>query len=339
MAVYNGEQYLCEAINSILNQIFTDYEFIIIDDGSTDGTLKILKEYAKQDKRIRLIRNMCNIGLTCSLNKGLSLARGTYIARQDSDDISLPDRLALQVRFLENHPEIGVVGTWVAFIDKEGRQTGIWRTLSNSALIKWSLLFGNCLAHSSVMMRRSLLEESEVYSPEIIYAQDYKLWIKLSRKTQLTNLSKILYLRRTHEGMIGVRHYEQQQRTTRMLMQQNIENLIGTKVPEAFVAILWSVEHHQFPKAQGELVAVTNLIKKLYQAFNKQNKIDRVERRQIAENAAQRILSFLQYLEQRPAGTIQVMLHALCLNWQVVDRSHIKTILHNLFKPAFCGKL
>jgi len=245
----------------------------------------------------------------------------------------------LQVRFLENHPEIGVVGTWVALIDKEGRQTGIWRTLSNPVLIKWSLLFGNCLAHSSVMMRRSLLEEGEVYSPEILYAQDYKLWIQLSRKTQLTNLSKILYLRRTHEGMIGVRHYEQQQRTTRMLMHQNIENLLGAKVPEALVTILWRVEHHQFPKAQGELLAVTNLIKKLYQAFIEQNKIDRVERRQIAENAAQRLLSFLPYLEHWPAGTIQVLLHTVCLNWRVVDRSYIKTTIRNLFKPAIYGKL
>ena len=120
MAVYNGEQYLQEAIESILSQTFSDFEFIIVDDASTDCTPEIVQNYAKYDKRIRLMRNKRNLGLTKSLNRGLNVSQGIYIARQDADDLSLPKRLELQVHFLDDHIEIGALGAGVEIVDEKG---------------------------------------------------------------------------------------------------------------------------------------------------------------------------------------------------------------------------
>jgi len=333
MAVYNGEKYLREAINSILNQTFTDFEFIIVDDGSTDGTPKILKEYAKQYKCIRLIWNTCNLGLTRSLNKGLSLACGTYIARQDADDISLPERLALQVCFLENHPEIGVVGTWVALLDKEGRETDIIKKPSSPVLVKWSLLFGNCLAHTSVMIRRSLLEGGERYRPEILYAQDYELWARLSGKTLLTNLPKVLCLIRLHEQRISAQHFELQKKSGQLVMRQHIAKLLGKDVPEA---LLKSLQRPEVFETQEELGYSVRLITQLYKAYIAQNMLDAAERDKIAENAAIRIVHVaLQNVERWPISASWAMLLALSINWRVMTRSRALAIRKFIKRLSF----
>ncbi len=122
MSVYNGDKYLREAIESILNQTFTDFEFIIVNDGSTDNSLEIIESY--DDERIKTINNKKNIGLTKSLNKALKFAKGKYIARQDADDVSLPNRFEKQVEYLDSHPEVALVGTSVYLIDENGKIIG-----------------------------------------------------------------------------------------------------------------------------------------------------------------------------------------------------------------------
>ena len=119
MSVYNGKKYLHESVGSILNQTFKDFEFVIINDGSTDGTEKILEEYSRIDKRIVLIHNKENLGLTKSLNKGIKVARGEYIARMDMDDISASDRLKKEVEFLDHHQDYAVIGTFVKIMNKD----------------------------------------------------------------------------------------------------------------------------------------------------------------------------------------------------------------------------
>jgi len=136
MPVFNGEQFLRPAMNSILNQTFTDFEFIIVDDGSTDHSREILNSYT--DSRVRLICNESNIGLTDSLNRGLEAASGNYIARMDQDDISLPERLAKQVAFMDSHPEVGVCGTWAKDIDQTDSTTP-GHSSDNPMLLKASL--------------------------------------------------------------------------------------------------------------------------------------------------------------------------------------------------------
>lgn len=191
MAVYNGERYLREAIESILVQSYQDFELLIVNDGSTDRTRDIILSY--RDGRIRLLDNEGNIGLTKSLNRGLRLAQGELVARQDADDLSEPDRLARQVAFMERHPEVALLGTWYKEIDASGALTGYGRLPCELADIRWSLLFFSPFVHSAVMLRKPLvLERAGFYDESLIYSQDYELWRRIARSLPVANLDEYL---------------------------------------------------------------------------------------------------------------------------------------------------
>jgi len=183
MSIYNGEKNLYRSIDSILNQTFTDFEFLIIDDGSTDRTLEILQDY--NDPRIRIITNKKNIGLAKSLNKGLKIAKGKYIARQDSGDISHPERLKKQYYFLENNKEYGLVGSWTEVIDENNNHIQYWKQESEPELIFYILSFRNCLTHTSVMFKRDFVIELNGYNERFKKSQDYELWYRISRMKKI----------------------------------------------------------------------------------------------------------------------------------------------------------
>jgi glycosyltransferase involved in cell wall biosynthesis len=284
MSVFNGEPYLSQAIESILSQTFRDFEFIIVDDGSTDGSPEILKERARQDARIRLIRNDSNLGLIVSLNEGIRVAKGEYVARQDADDISLLKRLALQVQFLDENPEIGVLGTWMTNVDENGRQV-VWKTSTSHAVIRWSLLFDTSIAHATVMMRRSLFEGDTPFRPEMLHAEDYDLWSRLSEKSKLANLPECLYLRRLHERRVTVRHQEKQEETVKAVMYENIRKVLGQEPNVTLVKNLRNAFCGELLESGVELRAMVELIVKLYRTYTAQNSLDAVERKEVAYDA------------------------------------------------------
>jgi len=185
MPVYNAEIYLSKAITSILEQTFLDFEFIIINDGSTDNSYKIIKQYAENDKRIIPITQN-NIGLTKSLNKGIELARGEYIARQDADDYSSPDRFVNQLFIMESKKKIGVVASsYCVFSEKEN-----FRELLKPRLIDFPRR--NVFAHGSLMFLAELLKNNP-YDERYVYAQDYELLYRLQSQTKFFVLPKVLY--------------------------------------------------------------------------------------------------------------------------------------------------
>lgn len=206
MPVYNGESHLKEAIDSILAQSFRDFEFLIIDDGSTDETLDILNEYVRKDERVRVIINKENIGLTKSLNKGIHLANGKYIARMDADDISNPDRLKLQVEFLETNLDHGLVGSWSLEMDEKGNKSDVGRELpvESEKLVK-DLISYNPFFHSSIMMRKNIFEKTGLYNEEWKYAQDYELYFRISRFYKIANLPFYLMAQRRSPYSISQR--------------------------------------------------------------------------------------------------------------------------------------
>jgi glycosyltransferase involved in cell wall biosynthesis len=193
MSVYNEETYLSQAIESVLNQTFGDFEFIIIDDGSTDDSFEIIKSYT--DQRIRLMKNESNIGLTRSLNIALGLAVGEYIARQDADDSSLPDRFAEQVSFLEKHPETVLLGTGVYVIDEGGK---VLRREIPSIAPGQKLRESNQFVHGSVMFRRAAIAQLGLYQELFRYSQDYELWLRIASHHSVANLPNPLYQKRRH---------------------------------------------------------------------------------------------------------------------------------------------
>jgi len=190
MSVFNGENYLRRSIESILNQSLIELEFIIINDFSTDKSIEIINEYQQKDNRVVVINNSINLGLTKSLNIGLKLAKGEYIARIDADDLIYPDKLEYQYDYLEKHPDIYLLGTGTEEINEDGEVITIYPRITNSNLLKWRLGKKNCIYHSSIMFRN---EKKYYYREKFPYSQDYDLYLcMLSDGKKLKNTSKIL---------------------------------------------------------------------------------------------------------------------------------------------------
>lgn len=191
MAVYNGEQYLRQALKSILTQTFADFELIVVDDGSTDSTIDILNDC--HDSRLVLLRNEENIGQTRSLNRGLAVAQGRYIARQDADDLSYPARFASQVAYLDAHPEVGLLGSSYNVIDAAGEVIERRTVPTDNDTIQRILVRRNCFAHGSVMMRRDVLARAGNYHEALWSIQDYDQWLRMAEQAQVANLAEPLY--------------------------------------------------------------------------------------------------------------------------------------------------
>jgi len=203
MSVYNGQRYLKGCLESILRQTFSDYEFIIVNDGSTDDTVAILGEY-ESDARFVLIHNTKNIGLTKSLNKALRKARGQFIARMDADDLSLPDRLAKQHEFLLNSRDTGVVGSNYYEIDEDGGKRGEIILPETDDDIRRKIMRMNPFNHGAVMMRGEALETVGLYNERFRYAQDYELWYRMLKQYKGHNLQEKLLMKRNPVGSITV---------------------------------------------------------------------------------------------------------------------------------------
>ncbi len=198
MPVYNGEKFLVETIDSVLNQSFRNFEFLIIDDGSTDLSLKIIESYS--DERIKIVKNSSNQKIIKTLNIGISLAKGKYIARIDSDDICLPNRFEKQIKFLNENPEIAVVGTDIIFINDSSRIIGKGVTPQlTDKVIKWVMQRRCCIYHPTVMINYELVGKELFYCEDYPYAEDYELWLRLSKKYKLANLKDYLLKYRLHD--------------------------------------------------------------------------------------------------------------------------------------------
>ncbi|PZD74194.1 Putative glycosyltransferase EpsE [Acaryochloris thomasi RCC1774] len=239
MSVYNGELFLEQSMESILSQTYANFELILIDDCSTDNTIQILEHYAQRDWRIRLFRNKENIGLTKSLNKGLELAKGEYVARQDADDISLPERFETQVTFLDNHPEIGLVSCNMEIINFEGHKTGEHKRACSSEFVSWYLLFYNRLAgHSQVTFRRQLITKLGGYDEQRRFSQDYELWSRVAKVSKIAILSETLLKQRIHNSSVSTTRSSEQRSYSLSQSKHNIEELISKEINLEEVVLL-----------------------------------------------------------------------------------------------------
>ena len=192
MSVHNEENWLVPAIESILNQTFQDLELRITDDGSSDGSRDILCHFQKQDPRVRLIRHEKKNGLAVSLNEQIRQAGGEYIARMDGDDMAHSERIESQVDFLDSHPEVALLGTYCNEIDKNGNKISLWKRPVTDQALRAALLYYNPFVHSTVMLRREVFKEAGYYNPKWRYAQDYDLWLRISRSYKMANLMRPL---------------------------------------------------------------------------------------------------------------------------------------------------
>jgi glycosyltransferase involved in cell wall biosynthesis len=215
MSVHNGEEFLAPAIDSILKQTYSNFEFLIVDDASNDNTLGLLE--AIDDPRLRLITLNKNLGLADALNIASANASGDLIARMDADDISEPDRFNLQVDFLSKHPEVGLLGTACSLIDSAGLIIGSQTVLTDNDEIQERLLYDNQFCHPSVMIRSILLKNVGGYrNIGGRFAQDYDLWLRISEKSKMMNLEQRLLRYRIHDNQVSISKLEAQARTAEL---------------------------------------------------------------------------------------------------------------------------
>ena len=210
MAVYNGEKYLRESIQSVLDQTFINFEFIIINDGSNDRSYNILEQFAQIDKRIRIVHQE-NKGLAQSLNVGIQMAKGEFIARMDADDICLPNRLESQSRILLDNRNIGVCHSFFGLIDSEGKPIPFRKRTGfrfSSLQTRWTLLWRNCICHPTVMIRHDILKKYDLFYDASVICQDYELWCRLIEVTEFFTIQEPLLLLRKHTGSVSSKYDE-----------------------------------------------------------------------------------------------------------------------------------
>ncbi|MBI2843636.1 MAG: glycosyltransferase [Armatimonadetes bacterium] len=231
MPVYNAEHYLREAMDSVLGQTFGDLELIVVDDGSADSSPKIIEQYQNRDSRVRPIHQE-NQGVASAINTGLRTATGKYIARLDSDDVAVKDRLAKQVDYMESHPETGVCGTRCSFFGDRGNFVGAAPPTDHKT-IQSRLLFLPTLSHTSVIMRRDLIVEHNLfYSTDVGLAEDYDLWVRFSRHSKIANLPDVLTNIRTHASSTTRRVVNQDYACVTLVHKQILTDLGIDATPE-----------------------------------------------------------------------------------------------------------
>ena len=263
---YNAAAFLQEAISSVLHQSFTDFELIIIDDGSTDDSGKIIS--IQNDPRLKILRNEKNAGLIKTLNTGIASAKGKYIARMDADDISRPERFEKQISFLEKNPGVGVCGTWMYMIHN---RTVYKHRYLDSDTIKSALVFNNPIVHPSVMMRKALFSTTQAYNPDFLHGEDYALWISLLGKTDFAVLDEPLIEYRAHAEQVS-RKFNTTQRESVKKAQQPIFDHLGINPGDEEKEIHFSLFLEDYQESETYYTAVEKWLLKLV-AANEKTKI------------------------------------------------------------------
>ncbi len=247
LPVYNGAAYVGRAIASILVQTFTDFELIAIDDGSTDATPQILDRIA--DPRLRVV-HQDNRGLSATLNRGLELARGRYVARQDHDDLSRPERLASQVAFLDAHPACGLVGTRAEIWVGDVMTSRVHDHPLTDAALRFELLFDNPFVHSSVMLRKTVLETVGGYStdPARRSPEDYELWSRIARHAELANLPERLLVYREVQSSLSRLARRPFVHKLVLFSSENLAYCLGASTPTSDMVDVAALTHWAFDR-------------------------------------------------------------------------------------------
>lgn len=285
MCVYDSESYLRESIESILNQTYQDFEFIIVSEYDTSHeSVRTIESYS--DERIRHLHNSRRLGLVSSLNVGLNEAQGKFIAKMDADDVSKRERFRRQVDYLGKHPDIGVLGTAIEIIDDKGIVNGTRHPPTDPMLMKWSLMYDDEIANSSVMVRRSLFDLCGGYTPELSHGEDYDLWLRLAHVTKIVNLPHILHQRRIHGNQITQRYLKILSREV-SLAEQTITATMGHEIPHSIALALAK----SFIENADQAFQAAVTLQELYSNFTARNDLTFDQMELIRHDTARRMVT------------------------------------------------
>lgn len=267
MSAYNAENFLSDSIESILNQTYRDFEFIIVNDGSSDSTRHTLYEFQKKDNRIIIIENKNNIGLAKSLNIALNSARGKYVARMDADDLSVPARLEKQLAYLKKHSNIGLLGSYIKSIDEKKRITGSWVYPVDSFSIRWHLIFSNVIAHPSVVFRKELIIAVGAYNEKLTAGIDYDLWVRVSKITEISQIKEFLVMWRTHSGSMTYKNEAIRKQVQMTIVKNQVEIYLKRKTDDKEISRLYRLETQKPELSQEDVKDTSCIIEEIFKAF------------------------------------------------------------------------
>ncbi len=268
-AAYNANQYLKDALDSLLNQTYQNFEVVIIDDGSTDNTKEIVYEYVNKHPNLFRYYYQSNRGCVSARNSAIKKARGEYIAVLDADDIYLSSKLTKQVNFLDTHPEVALISSDIEFIDADGRSLGKSNRSGDAFSVAWHLLFHNFLGgHSQVLFRRDLIVKLGCYSKIYRYSSDYALWSLLTENHNIVILPDVLTRYRMHSDKISVKFRGEQSKFSHSITTGNIKKLLGSEIQPAIVAEIRSFWLSQFVFCKN-VHDLNSLLHQIYLAFLK----------------------------------------------------------------------
>ena len=264
MPVFNSEQFVAEAIESIMNQTFKDFEFLILDDASTDKSFEIIKDFEKRDSRIKVYQNEKNLGVVASRNKLLNLAKGKYIVWLDSDDIAIENRFEKQMNFLEEHPGIGMVGANAAIINEFGNKIREWSFETDPQKLKIELFFHSPFLSSSVMIRKSCLPQN-CYDSRFPVAEDFDLYSKIAEQYEIANIREFLVKYRINSKGLSKNNSEKMEKLSVQVIKEHAERL-GIKLEENTIKNLRKpvtaskIALKEIPEIEKSLILLKNLL-------------------------------------------------------------------------------
>jgi glycosyltransferase involved in cell wall biosynthesis len=281
MPVYNREKYIGISVKSILTQTFSDFEFIIVNDGSTDKTEEIIKNF--NDERIILLNNEQNKGIVYSRNKGLSVARGKYIGMFDSDDIAYPQKFEEQIMFLRKNPDFGMVGSWVKHIDENGNTLKTkWKLKAKPKFIPAIMLFRNYFVQSTVVIRKEAIPVGG-YSKGFDVVEDSKMWFEVSLKYKVANLQKYLLHYRVHSGNASEPENEQMDPNLTKLFRYIFRKL-EIEMTEDEIRIHYLIKNREEITSFADLVLIEHWLLKILQKNKKLKKFEQCILRNVIFN-------------------------------------------------------
>ncbi|MBI1286915.1 MAG: glycosyltransferase [Flavobacteriales bacterium] len=257
--MYNAEDFVEQSVRSILEQTYTNFELLIIDDGSTDRSVPVVESFS--DQRIKLVRNEKNLKLIATLNKGLSLAKGKYIVRLDADDIAIKERIETQVSFMEEHPEVGLCGTWY---EAFGDVSSVVRYPTDHQSLKYMSLYQCPIIHPSTIFRTSVIKEHGLkYDLDYPHAEDYKLWGQFAMVSQLANVPEVLLRYRLHDSNIS-KQQASTQKSNSIRIRTELFHELGLNVSpnqlEAFMQMNHQVDNLTLEQLKSLGTLLSNMI-------------------------------------------------------------------------------
>lgn len=327
MPVYNSERYLKEAIESILNQTFQDFEFLIFDDGSTDNSKEIIKEYVDKDDRIVPFFSEINCGYVVHLNKGIELAKGEFIARMDSDDISLPTRFEKQIDFLKKNPHIGVLGSSTILINEDGKEIGAFKKETDYQLLHFLSYFMNPISHPTVMFRKEIVFYLKGYRLEYMPAEDYNLWVRALKHTKVASLKESLLTYRVHSKSISKARSHKQKKLFYLSQRTHLKNLTGIIYPSHVLSFLNKFDDRgNCDLTESQIEDIFEGLLDIYKCFIRKEELKNKERRFVLELLFNKMysLSSFAFKESKILG-IKLFVSSVIFSF----RSFVKKVLLN----------